>query len=55
VIALSLDACSTGRTIPGATTTQTVASSTPPGTYTLLVAGSSAGLVRSVQLTLIVQ
>jgi hypothetical protein len=28
---------------------------TPSGTYTIVVAGSSAGLVRSVNLTLIVQ
>jgi hypothetical protein len=51
-----LAGCGAGRTIPaggGVTTTPIVA--TPPGTYTIAVAGSSAGLVRSVNLGLVVQ
>ena len=56
LLAISLGACTAGRTLPGTTTPQTVtAATTPPGTYTLVVAGSSAGLVRGVTLTLIVQ
>ena len=56
LLTLSLGGCMAGRTLPGITTAQTVpAATTPPGTYTLVVAGSSAGLVRGVTLTLIVQ
>jgi hypothetical protein len=48
--------CSTGRTVPEATTGGGATSvSTPSGSYTLVVAGSTAGLVRSVNLTLVVQ
>ena len=47
--------CATARTLPSATGNSPGSVVTPSGTYTLLVAGSSAGLVRSVNLTLIVQ
>lgn len=47
--------CSAGRTLPSVTGTLPTSAVTPSGTYTLLVAGSSAGLVRSVDLTLVVQ
>ena len=51
-----LAGCSTGRLIPDSgTNTPTAPIVTPSGTYTLVVAGSSAGLVRSVNLTLVVQ
>ncbi len=53
---LVLGGCSTGRTIPGSTSnTPVVPIVTPSGSYTLVVAGSSAGLVRAVNLTLVVQ
>jgi hypothetical protein len=46
--------CSTGRTVPSSGTgTTTVV--TPSGSYPIVVAASSTGLVRSVNLTLIVQ
>ena len=47
--------CATGRTVPssGGTTTPSVV--TPNGTSSIVVAGSSTGLVRSVSLTLVVQ
>jgi hypothetical protein len=47
--------CSTSRTVPGETVPGTTTAVTPSGTYTLVVAGSGAGLVRSVNLTLVVQ
>ncbi len=48
--------CSTGRTIPGTGTSTTPAVPvTPSGTSTLVVSGTSAGLVRTVNLTLVVQ
>jgi hypothetical protein len=57
VLLVGLAGCSTvGRTIPpaggGGTNPPVV---TPSGTYTIVVAGSSAGLVRAVDLTLVVQ
>jgi hypothetical protein len=53
---LLVTGCSTGRIVPESTTPGgTTTSSTPSGSYTLVVAGSSAGLVRSVNLTLVVQ
>jgi hypothetical protein len=57
MLLVGLVGCSAvGRTIPlgsaGGTTTPVV---TPGGNYTIVVAGSSAGLVRAVDLTLIVQ
>ncbi len=56
VAVLSLGACTAARTVPGTTTAQAVTqSATPSGTYTLVLAGSSAGLVRGVNLTLVVQ
>ena len=49
-------ACSTARTIPaGSTTTPVVPVVTPSGTFTLVVTGTSAGLVRTVNLSLVVQ
>ena len=56
LLLLLVAGCATGRTIPESTAgggTTTVA--TPSGSYTIVVAGSSAGLVRSVNLTLVVQ
>ncbi len=47
--------CSTPRTQPSTGISAAATTPTPSGTYTILVAGSSAGLVRSVNLTLIVQ
>ena len=55
VMLLALAGCSTPRTQPGTGGGGTVATPTPSGTYTILVAGSSAGLVRSVNITLVVQ
>ncbi len=47
--------CGAPRTQPATGGGGIVATPTPSGTYTILVAGSSAGLVRSVNLTLVVQ
>ena len=54
---LGVGGCGTSRTVPATTTAGLTATSvtTPSGTSTLVVAGSSAGLVRSVNLTLVVQ
>ena len=53
---VAISGCGETRTVPSGTTggggTVVV---TPSGSYTLVVAGSSAGLVRSVNLTLVVQ
>ena len=51
-----LTACGTGRDIPTtSTTTPVVPVVTPSGSYTLVVTGTSAGLARTVNLSLIVQ
>ena len=55
LVLLSAGGCTAGRTLPSSTGTSPTTAVTPNGTYTLLVAGSSAGLVRSVTLTLVVQ
>jgi hypothetical protein len=57
VLAAALNGCSVGRTVPAETTTGggTSTVTTPSGSYTLVVAGSDAGLVRSVNLTLTIQ
>ena len=55
LLLLGMAGCSTPRTQPASGTSAPVSTPTPSGTYTILVAGSSAGLVRSVSLTLIVQ
>ncbi len=48
--------CSTPRSVPSDIGSPvTLSTPTPSGTYTLIVAGSSAGIVRSVNLTLLVQ
>jgi len=47
--------CSAGRTIPSTTSPVATVYVTPSGTYTLVVAGSSAGIVHAVNLTLVVQ
>jgi hypothetical protein len=47
--------CSTGRTIPASTSPGQTVVVTPSGTSTIVVAGASAGVVHSVNLTLIVQ
>jgi hypothetical protein len=53
---VSVGGCSTiGRTIPGDGGGGTTPPVTPSGTYTIVVAGSSAELVRAVNLTLVVQ
>jgi hypothetical protein len=54
LLLVAMSGCSTGRTIPGQTSPGTTVVTTS-GTYTLVVAASSAGLVRSVNLTLVVQ
>ena len=52
----AVNGCSVGRTVPSETTGGgTSTATTPRGSYTLVVAGSDAGLVRSVNLTMIVQ
>ena len=51
----AITGCSAGRTIPATTTPGGTVYVTPSGSYTLVVAGSSAGVVHSVNLTLIVQ
>jgi hypothetical protein len=56
LLAAALNGCSVARTVPAGTAgggTSTV--TTPSGSYTLVVAGSDAGLVRSVNLTLVIQ
>ncbi len=50
-----LSSCGVSRTIPVTGTTGGGGTPTPPGTSTLTVSGSAAGLTRSVNLTLIVQ
>jgi hypothetical protein len=56
LLAAALNGCSVGRTVPSETTTGgTSTVTTPSGSYTLVVAGSDAGLVRSVNLTLVIQ
>jgi hypothetical protein len=55
LLLLATAGCATGRTIPESSVSGSAAAVTPSGTYTIVVAGSSAGLVRSVNLTLIVQ
>lgn len=55
LIVTTITGCATVRTVPSSGSGGGTVVVTPPGTYTLLVAGSSAGLVRSVNLTLIVQ
>jgi hypothetical protein len=56
-VLLGSSGCSTGRLVPssGSTSSGPVATPTPTGAYTLLVTASSAGLSRSVNLTLTVQ
>ncbi len=53
-VLLALNGCATGRTLPQTGTTATPVV-TPSGSYGIVVAGSSTGLVRSVNLTLVVQ
>ena len=56
LLLFGVTACGTPRTIPSVTTTTPVAPVvTPSGTYTLVVTGTSAGLTRTVNLTLTVQ
>jgi hypothetical protein len=50
-----LSSCGAGRTIPTTGTTGGGGTPTPPGTSTLIISGSAAGLTRSVSLTLTVQ
>ena len=52
---LTVSACGSARTLPFGSSSATTGGVTPSGTYNLVVAGSSAGLVRSVHLTLVVQ
>ncbi len=53
-VLLALSGCAAGRTLPQTGTTATPIA-TPSGKYGIVVAGSSTGLVRSVNLTLVVQ
>jgi hypothetical protein len=54
LVLMGLSGCSVGRTVPSdGTDTPTVV--TPSGSYQIVVAASSTGLVRSVNLTLIIQ
>ncbi len=58
LIALALvgaGGCATGRTEPGTGSGSTSTAVTPSGSYSLVVTGSSAGLTRTVPLTLVVQ
>ena len=56
ILLISIAACGTPRTIPTATsTTPVVPVVTPSGTSTLVITGSSAGLVHTVNLSLTVQ
>jgi hypothetical protein len=55
---LGLAGCATGRVIPetvGGGSGSGPTAPTPSGTYALTVSGTSAGLSRTVELTLIVQ
>ncbi len=54
LLLLAISGCSTGRTIPSQTSPGSPVV-TPSGPSTLVVAASSAGLVRSVNLTLVIQ
>jgi hypothetical protein len=54
LVIVGLSGCSMGRNVPS-TGTVTTTVVTPSGTYPIMVAGSSTGLVRSVNLTLVVQ
>ena len=55
ILLIGMAGCSTGRLIPTSTTPGATVFTTPSGTYTLVVAGSTAGAVHAVNLTLIVQ
>jgi hypothetical protein len=55
LIVTTITGCATVRTVPSSGSGGGTVVVTPPGTYTLLVAGSSAGLVRSVNLTLVIR
>ena len=55
LLLIAVAGCSTGRIIPASTLPVGNVFTTPSGTYTLVVAGSSAGLVHAVSLTLVVQ
>lgn len=55
IVLIAITGCSTGRLIPASTMPGGTVFTTPAGTYTLVVAGSSAGIVHAVNLTLIVQ
>ena len=52
---ITLIGCSTARTLPGSEGVATTTTITPSGSYAIVVAGSSTGLVRSVNLTLTIQ
>ena len=54
-LVIAVAGCGSSRTLPGSGGSGTTPVVTPSGTYTLLVAGASTGLVRSVSLTLVVQ
>jgi hypothetical protein len=55
VVLAALSGCAVGRTVPVETSSGGATVTTPSGSYKLVVAGSSAGVVHSVNLTLIVQ
>jgi hypothetical protein len=55
---LASSGCGAGRRIPGTDTTdptQPTNATTPAGTYPITVSATSAGLTRSINLTLIIQ
>jgi hypothetical protein len=55
LVIASVLGCSATRLFPGDGGSGATVAPTPSGTYTLVVAGSSAGLVRAVNLTVVVQ
>jgi hypothetical protein len=52
---LGLVGCGAGRQVPGVTTTSAPVLVTPSGSYSLAVSAASAGLIRTVNVTLVVQ
>ena len=55
ILLVAITGCSAGRTIPTTSAPGASVYVTPSGSYTLVVAGASAGVVHAVNLTLVVQ
>ena len=55
LLLVAIAGCSAARTVPSSGGTGAVAITTPSGTYPIVVSASSAGLVRSVNLALVVK